>query len=331
MTEDRVRAARMRSQRLDGRARSAAEAVRHVVGIQAQEPRAAALAIRARTEGVDAAAVERAIAVERSIVRVWAMRGTLHLVAAEDSLWLHELFAPLLMPRQESALETLGVPTEDRAKAVRAIRRALADGPLTRAELCEQIERAGVDASGRRAAHLPRLAALDGHVCFGPRRGGKDTYVLTGDWLGPRPRLKRDEALRELARRYAAAFGPADAGDLAAWAGLTLREAREAWSAVSAMPSGTTPPQPPVVRLLPAFDTYLLGYRSRALAVPTDHAAQVWPGGGIIRPTVVENGRAVGTWRLRGTRLDVEPFGAAPDTSAEEDDVRRFLTATAPS
>jgi hypothetical protein len=332
MTDAGVRAARMRSQRLDGRAASVAEVVRHVVGIQAQEPHAAALSIRARTEGLGMRDVAQAIE-DRATVRVWVMRGTLHYVAADDAHWLHELFAPLLMPQQRRALDALEVPERDRPKAVAAIRDALADGPLTRAELAERVERAGIDASGRRAAHLPRLAALEGHVCFGPRRGSKDTFVLMNDWLGPRPNVAfdREAALRVLAQRYAAAFGPARAEDLAAWSGLPRREARRGWEAVADGPAEVEPPQPPVVRLLPTFDTYLLGYRGRDLAVPPEHAARVWPGGGIIRPTVVENGLAVGTWRLRGRRLDVEPFGEPADTGAEEEDVLRFLSATAAS
>ena len=332
MSDAGVRAARMRSQRLDGRAATAVAAVRHVVGIQAQEPRAAALSIRARTEGLGMREVERAIE-ERSIVRVWVMRGTLHYVAAEDAHWLHALFAPLLMPQQQRALDALEVPEADRPKAVAAIRDALSDGPLTRAELAERVESAGIDASGRRAAHLPRLAALEGHVCFGPRRGSKDTFVLMSDWLGPRPNVAfdREAGLRILAQRYASAFGPATVEDLAAWSGLPLRDARRGWDAVPGQPAEMDPPRPPVVRLLPAFDTYLLGYRGRDLAVPAAHAAQVWPGGGIIRPTVVENGLAVGTWRLRGKRLDVEPFGEPVDTAAEEEDVLRFLSAAAPS
>src|SRR3954470_13231183 len=221
-------AARMRAQRLDGRASDAAQLVHDLGGVQAQEPRAGALSIRARAEGVDAAAVERALVEERSIVRTWAMRGTIHIVASEDAGWLHDLLAALAAPGEQRALDVLDVPVADRPRAVATIRDALArNGPLTRAELCEQLERAGIDTAGQKAAHLPRLAALEGHVCFGPRRGSKDTYALVDDWL-PKPRrsLDRDEALAELARRYVGAYGPADPVDLAAWSGLPLRDAR---------------------------------------------------------------------------------------------------------
>jgi uncharacterized protein YcaQ len=344
MNDDLLRAARMRSQRLDGRAGDAAQLVRDIGGVQAQEPRAAALSIRVRTEGVDESDVERALTEERSIVRTWAMRGTIHLIASEDAGWLHDLLAPLAMPGQRRALDKLGVPERDRPRAVETIRTALAaNGPLTRAELSERLERAGVETTGQRAAHLPRLAALEGHVCFGPRRGGKDTYALLDDWLGPRDRLSRDNSLAELARRYLGAYGPAEPRDLAAWSGLPVRDARSAWTLVArelaeagngwvlrrhAKRLHEEPPEPPLVRMLPAFDTYLLGYRTRATAVPGEHAKQVWPGGGIVRPTVLANGLAVATWSQRRSgkqlAIDVEPFGTAPDTDAEIADLRRF-------
>jgi hypothetical protein len=327
VNDDAVRVARMRSQRLDGRAAGVAEAVRSVVGIQAQQPRAGALAIRARTQGLTAADVTRALTDERSIVRTWVMRGTIHFVAADDVGWLHDLLAPLFLPGEHRALDKLGVPEADRPRAVEIIAEALSErGPLTRAELCERLERAGIDTAGQKAAHLPRLAALEGHVCFGPPRDGKDTYVLVEDWIGARgARIGREQALAQIARRYAAGHAPAEADDLAAWSGLRRSDARAGWQGAPA-PSAEPPPDPPVVRLLPAFDSYLLGYRSRDLAVPADHEKQVWPGGGIVRPAIVANGLVVGTWSRSGSRVALEPFGREPDgAAAEVADVKRFL------
>ena len=346
MTPDELRAARMRSQRLDGRAREATELVRHVIGVQDQDARAGALSIRARTEGLTIADVERALNDARSLVRIPVMRGTIHLVASDDAGWLHALLAPVARPGEERALDVLGVPTADRPRVVAAIVAALAEhGPLTRAELNVHLEGAGFDTSGQRAAHLPRLAALEGHVCFGPRRGGKDTYALLEDWLGPRETLPREQALVELARRYLGGFAPAEPRDFATWSGLGVRDARAAWKELApelaevdgrwvlARDAGRLdqpPPEPPLVRMLPAFDTYLLGYRDRSAAVPAEHTRAVWPGGGIIHPTVVANGVAVGTWRLRQAEVSVEPFDSGLDAAAEIADVRRFLGA-APS
>jgi hypothetical protein len=328
VTAAELRAARMRSQRLDGRARDATQLLRDIVGVQDQDARSGALSIRARTEGVTAADVERALVDERSIVRMPAMRGTIHLVASDDAGWLHALLAPVAMPAERRAMRVLEISDPQGRKAVAAIVKTLGDGPLTRAELCEQLERVGIDTSGRRAAHLPRLAALEGHVCFGPRRGGKDTYVLVDDWLGPRRSPPPEDALTELARRYVGAYGPAEPRDFATWSGLSMRDAKAAWTALApAQPGTVEPPDPPVVRMLPAFDTYLLGYRDRGVAVPAEHTRAVWPGGGIIHPTVVANGAAVATWRLSGGEVTVTPFGAEPDAAAEIADIGRFLAA----
>jgi winged helix DNA-binding protein len=345
VSEDRIRALRARSQRLlHDRLPDATALVRELVGVQAQEPGAAALSIRARTRGLTRAAVDRALVEERSIVRTWAMRGTIHLVPGEDAGWLTELLAPLSRRSSHRRLEQLGVPEPDRPRALAAIRAALAEhGPLTRAELMEHVARSGVPTAGQAAAHLTQLAALEGIVVFGPPRGAKPTYVPRDDWLGADlPRLSREGALAELARRYVRAYGPAAPEDLAAWSGLPLRDARAGWAAIANEVAAvdrrgwiatdraswlTEPaPDPPVTRLLPAFDTYLLGYRSRDLAVPSEHARRVWPGGGIVRPTVVANGLAVGTWRRTGTAVSIEPFpGAELDAAAEAADVKRFL------
>jgi hypothetical protein len=316
---DAVRAARMRSQRLDGRERDLVELVRRVVGIQAQDATAAALSIRARTEGLTAADVERAIE-ERRLVRTWLMRGTLHLVAAEDAGWLHALFAPRALRSERRALAQLGVIEAEQARAVEVIRETLGAGALTRAELCAELERAGIDTSGRKAAHLPRLAALEGHVVLGAGRGGKDTYMLAGEPLRARP--DTDDAVVELARRYARGYAPADARDFAVWSGLPAH-------AVEAPDDSPPAPDPPVVRLVPAFDAYLLGYRSRELAVPPEHSRRIWPGGGIVRATVLVNGLAAGTWTRSGSRVAaVELFGDGLGEDALADEVRdveRFL------
>jgi hypothetical protein len=348
---DATRLARARSQYLlEERLTGPAEAVGAVAGIQAQEPVAAALSIRVRTTGLTRADVDRALVEERSIVRLWAMRGTIHLVAAEDAAWLVDLFGPLAVRASHRRLEQLGVATADHPRAVSLIRTALAeDGPLTRAELMQHLAPAGITTDGQAAAHLPQLAALEGHVCFGPMRGSKDTYALVQDQVPKTaPRLDRETALAELARRHVAAYGPAAPRDLAAWSGLPLRDARAGWQLIArelaevdaagerawvpardAARAAEPPPSPPLVRMLPAFDTYLLGYRDRAIAVPAQHSARVWPGGGIIRPTVVENGLAVGTWRRAGARVTVEPFATAePAVEEELADIARFLAST---
>src|SRR4051812_566347 len=209
------------------------EVVRAVAGVQAQDSVAGALSIRVRTRGLTRADVDRALYEERSIVRLWAMRGTLHLVPSEDAAWLVDLLGPLGITGSLRRLQQLGVPAEDVPRAIELIRDTLAEhGPLTRAELMEPLARAGITTDGQAAAHLPGLAAYQGLVCNGPIRGGKPTYVLRDDWLGSDlPRLPREQAVAELVRRYLRAFGPAEPEDFASWSGLPLRDARAGWPA----------------------------------------------------------------------------------------------------
>jgi hypothetical protein len=292
---------------------SVVEVVRHLLAIQAQDIAAFPLALRARV--ADVAAARDA----REIVRCWGPRGTLHLIARRDLPWLF----PLVRTTPTGSLRRLrqlGVET-DPGEAVRLVAAALAgQGPIGKAQLGERLTRAGLPAEGQAIVHLAMLAAREGFVVLGPDRAGKATYVHAADWLGE-PLLTtvtdRDAALRELARRYRRAHGPAEPADLASWSGLPLSDAERAWhGAAEVQPRPIAAESVRIVRLVPGYDEYLLGWRTRELSVPEPHRALIHPGGGIIRPALVVDGKAVGTWRTRRTtrRIDVtvEPFERLP-------------------
>jgi hypothetical protein len=325
--------------------------VRGLLAVQAQDGRAARLALRARGEGLTAAGVDTALTDARSLVVAWLMRGTLHLVGREDYPWLLGLTAPGRAAGSARRLAQEGVSAEEAERAVAIVARALADdGPLTRAELARRIAAAGIRSEGQAAPHLLALAARRGIAVHGPVRDGEQAYVLTRDWLGVAPALPlegdaRAAALAELARRYLEGHGPATAADLATWAGLALRDARVGLDAIAGelsehgaglvdLAGRADPPDRALApRLLPAFDPYLLGWKERAFAVPAAHARRVHPGGGILRAVATAGGRVVATWgaRRRGGRLavEVQPFGRLPAGVAralatEADDVARF-------
>lgn len=343
---------RLRAQGLTGpRLRTVTAVVAHLVGVQAQEEPAARLAIRPRSTGLTAAGVERARVEERTIVHTWAMRGTLHLVTTADLGWLLPLLGPHFVRGGERRRKQLGIGGETGEAAMRAIPDILAaDGALTRDELATRLAARGIPTEGQAIYHLIGRAALQGILCAGAPRDGERTYALLDQWAPVAFAGRGDDWL---AHRYLQGYGPVTAEDFAHWSGLPLRQAREPFQAdktpfVAAEADGQTlwllPEQlawigegeseGPVVHLLPAYDAYLLGYRSRDNIVAPEHARQIHPGGGVIRAALLVDGMAAGTWRLarRAARTDVvvAPFrDLAPAIldvlQAEIADLGRFL------
>lgn len=360
ISEGAVRFLRVRRQRLYLRDQregsSVAEVIQRLGGLQAQAREAAALGVRVRSRGLTAADVERARLEERSIVRTWSMRGTLHLVHVEDLAGLLSVFGELYVSRGRRRLAGLGLDHHACERSMAVIRDALADhGPLNRSGVAQSLLEAGIEIAPKSQApvHLVRRACLLGIACEVAPVGGKDAYALLDDWVTVDRRVDRRSALAELARRYLSAYGPASTRDFAAWSGLPMADVRVAWKAISdglvevqagGRPSsmlagdvedlGLVPDDARQVRLLPAFDTYLLGYRDRQLAVAAEHARRVHPGGGILRPTVISSGRAIGTWSLWRSgefgSVAVQPFehldpAMEKGVRTEMDDLGRFL------
>ncbi|WP_052423516.1 winged helix DNA-binding domain-containing protein [Nonomuraea candida] len=300
----------------------AGEIVRRLGAMQAQDVPSALLAFRARSATLTPADVEAAWQA-REIVRTWGPRGTLHFAHADDLPWIHAVAGRATNTLRRLAEE--GVTGDDLLPLITG---ALAgQGPLTKADLEERLKGR---ATGQGVVHLVALAAHHGLAVLGPSRAGKPTYVHAADWLGApvTPEPDRERALRELAVRYRRAHHPAGPEDLAAWSGLPLGEARAAWRL-----SADTPPPPParrpVVRLAPAFDEYLMGWRDRTPVLAAEHTRKVFPGGGVLRPFVLVDGVIRGVWGRKGAQVEVRPFAELPGGLLEEEtaDVRRFLGA----
>ena len=232
------------------------------------------------------------------------MRGTLHLIAAGDLPLMLAVFGPLHLVRGRRRLTQLGLPPELAERSTAEVAAVLAEvGPLTRHELAAHLRERGVPvaAEGQAPIHVVRRAALAGVLVETGVRGREELYGA----VDPGPLPDRDAAVAELARRYAAAHAPATAADFAVWSGLPAADVRGAWEDPEP-PSGE--PEEGPVRLLPAFDEWLLGWASRDLVLPRRHAAKVAPGG-IIRPVAIADGRVFATWSRRRGRIELEPFG----------------------
>lgn len=282
-------------------------------------------------------------------MRHWLMRGTVHLIPTDDYGWMAPLFRERIIRWSYGRLSLLGVEEAQRESAMDAMRGAIdRRGAMTRNELMEVAARAGLEVTAQTRTHLVMLLVVEGTGCVGPDVGRESAIVATRDWIGevkPRP---REESLGELARRYLKAFAPATDRDLAFWSGLPLGDCRVGLERIAGelrelrvgdetllAPKDWTmrSPRSPVVRLLPAFDTYLMGYASRMHAVDEAGAERILPGGGILRPTICVDGRFVGLWSSKrsGRKLSIslEPFEPLPDTvmeavEAEARDIGRF-------
>jgi len=311
-----------------------------LLAVQGQDPCGARLAVRARTTGLAAADVDRALTEDRSLLITWLNRGTLHLVRSEDYPWLHTLTTPPLLTSSATRLSQEGVTPRAAERGVETIEHSLVEeGPLTRPQLRERLDSAGVRTEGQALVHLLFRATLRGIAIRGPMVGKEHAYVLTRDWLGPQKPVDRDAALAELARRYLAGHGPADDRDLARWAGLPLRDSRAGLAAIGSellerddglVDLAKRPPvaEPPPPRLLGAFDPLLLGWVSREEVVGP-HKMLV-TNNGIFRPFALAGGRAVATWRFNAGKVTIEHLGkvtkkAAAALEADATEVERFL------
>jgi hypothetical protein len=311
--------------------------------VQAQDNFASYLGLRARSSAVTDADVRRSIDIDRTVVRTWLMRGTIHLVDTRDLRWLVRLIGPSISRKYRTRWRQIGLTDEVLHRSVELLPELLADGPLTRHEI-----RAGLAARGvaldspdpQAPTHAIVHASTTGLICRGPDRGRHSTFVLTDDWLPGSPEgPSGDDALAELARRYFAAYSPATAADFSTWSGLAASRAIElirdelTEADVGGRPGfrlgGVVAGRG--LRLLPAFDNYVIGYRDRTAILAADRHPHVYQGG-MIRPVVLLDGAVIGTWALdrAKNRLAVSPFDPLSPSvrrrlDAEAEDVGRFL------
>jgi hypothetical protein len=352
---------RLARQRLDRRAPagSLVETARALCGVHAQLAASAELALWARVDGLGRDDVRSALEEDRTLVKTWAMRGTLHLLTPEDLALFVGLFRPQWDDPGGAWLRGFGVTKEQYGAILDGVPKVLGARPRTREELADKLaELAGPEIrelvlSGWGALLKP--SARRGDLCFGPNRGRNVTFVRPDRWLGRLSRVDREEAQREVIRRFLASYGPATADDLARWLGLRaglkrmlaaiedeLMEvelaSQPAWLLAADLDALKAAPAAKSVRLLPAFDPYVVGFRPRELLVDPREEARIFRPQAWFSPVVLVNGRAAGIWERerRGRRLEVriEPFArlsaATRKALAEETDrLGEFLDAPA--
>ena len=319
-----------------------AQVVGWLGAVQAQDYLGALWAVGLRTRNASEENVKKAIA-DKTIVRTWPMRGTLHFVAAADVRWMLDLLTPRIIAGSAGRQKQLELDDRIFARSKELFVSALQGGKqLPRDAMYGLLEAAHISTTGGRGLHILTRLAHEGVICFGAREGKQQTFALLDEWAPKAKKKARDEALAELARRYFTSHGPATLQDFVWWSGLRTADARAGlemakphlvqeasddqtyWFA-SSMPS--VKDASPTAYLLPPFDEYTVAYKDRRAILNPMYAKRVNTGNGIFFPTIVVDGQIVGTWKrtLKKSAVVITP---SPFTRLNEAETRAFATAT---
>jgi hypothetical protein len=294
--------------------------------VQAQDYLGALWAVGLRTSKAVEADIERALA-DKSIVRTWPLRGTLHFVAAADVRWMLDLLTPRIIKSSAVRFQQFGLDDRVFARSRAVFERALAGGrQLPREAMYQRLEAARISAAGGRGLQILFRLAGEGLLCFGARQGKQQTFTLLDEWVPTAKPLARDEALAELARRYFTSHGPATLQDFLWWSGLRAADARAAlelakpqlghavigdqtyWLASSIADPTVASPK---AYLLPPFDEYTVAYKDRSAVLDPMYVRRLHTGNGIFSPIIVLDGQVVGTWK-RALKKDTLAIALSP-------------------
>jgi hypothetical protein len=333
---------RLRSHRLSAPARSVTAAAAHMLAVQSQDFMAGRWALATRTKGEPTLTVVDRAFKRGELVRAWTMRGTLHIIPARDLGWVLQVTADRQRKRAATRHRELGIDHDMVAAAARVVEVRLRDGGLTRTQLFDVFESIGIEPGGQRGIHLLNALTLNGLICQGPvvsREGisREQLFVLVEQHISKH--ATPVDPLAELFVRYIDGHGPAGVADFAWWSGLTLGQSREARDraldrvgeiddglfASRIRPRGSTGAAPVVA--LGAFDEFYISYADRTVVCAAEHLAAVGPGkNGMVRPLLIERGRAIGTWSHASASRDLPPelWTASVESSAVAEAIARF-------
>lgn len=322
------------------------EVVAWMGAMQGQEYPGAVWAIGLRMPQATEADVAQAIA-DKSIVRTWFMRGTLHFVPGADLRWMLALMAPRMrrLIENTSSYNQLELDEAVFARSRDVLMQALRGGrQRMRTELSAALEQAGIAAAGLRFSLIMQRAQADGLICYGPRQGKQATFVLLEEWVPPAPALEGEAALAEFSRRYFRSHGPATVRDFMWWSGFNAADARAGLELVkpqliSTVIAGQTywhdpsaavvTKESPTIYLLPTYDELIVGYKDRSalftvpLPKPDDPRDNI-----VFNPTIIRDGRLIGTWK-RTLKAKSVVIDANPLAPMSEEEARAFTVAAA--
>ncbi|MGA2502764.1 MAG: winged helix DNA-binding domain-containing protein [Anaerolineales bacterium] len=247
------------------------------------------------------------------ILRTHLLRPTWHFVSNDDIYWMLEMTAPRLRVSFKSRHNQLGLSKAILRKSNSIIEKALKGGNhLTREELIAELGKSKIATDENRASHLFAWAELEGLICSGATKRGKQTYAILEERAQKKKPFNKDEALSTLAKKYFTSRAPATLQDFVWWSGLSVSAAKHALEMVAPeliaekidsqanwVPTSFSMPKvnDERVYMLPAFDEYIISYKDRSAALPFETKKKAVSNNGIFRPVIVLNGQVRGIWK----------------------------------
>ena len=313
------------------------DVVRDTAGIQAQVMSSAETAIWTRRRSTTRGEIHAALWEQRALVKTSAMRLTLHLIPAPDLPIYIAAMRPSSMATLQRWHTRVGAKPHHVRAMIDSVVEALADGPRTQQQLIARAKKnaaKGVRAWLDHAWSAVRPAVIEGAIVYGPPRGAAATFVRADAWLGRQPAVGVSEARAELLRRFLSAFGPATAHDFSKWSGIKTSDAKQVLEGLRAELAQVSVDGAPgwtrradlkaltcseldgsAVRLLGAFDSFLLAHATKAHLVAPRFYKRVYRPQGWISPVVLRGGTIIGVWSPKSvgkaTMLTVELFARA--------------------
>ena len=299
------------------------EVVAHFGAMQAQEYRMMRWAVEMRTKRPSQSAFKKAFD-EGKIVRLHLLRGTWQLVAADDYWWMLDLCAPKTKQVINGWMSANKIKLQE--DEIREIRKIIVDtterlGSATKEDFADALSAEGIVLDNHRLSYHIRYAELDGTLCSGDLLPMKATYAIAHKKMKPAEKKKRDEMLMLLAQKYFQSHQPATLEDFAWWSGLGVNDCKKAIELLSDSIHAlrykgrefyllddcrTRGFRKGNHLLIPPYDEYLIGYKSRDLVLNPEHKHHAHNNSGIFQPVIACDGIICGNWT---------PFKKNPETT----------------
>ena len=319
------------------------EVVSWMGAMQAQEYRMMRWAVEMRTKRPSAKAFESAYN-EGQIVRVHLFRTTWQLVAGEDLPWMLELCRPNALRGLAGWMHSNGVdiPPAEQETVQQIFQDHLSQNRIAqKANFAAALRDKGITMDDHRLTYHIRLAEYSGLLCSGDLFPMKQSYALSAQKLPKVAPISKEEALGKLARTYFRSHGPATLEDFVWWSGLNIGDCKKGMEAIREelleerhkglsfyihQDSRTRGFRSGCVHLLPSYDEYLIGYKTRHVAVHEDHMHRAHSGNGIFWPVILQDGKVVGNWSAAGGKIQTEVFHPEVNINADalEEETKRY-------